>query len=430
MPENGRVLRVDVAGIDSLLEWGAGEKKAWRRSMALLAPGDPALQQSLLKQILGQRLGQRITAATASGEYVYIGTENGRLAASPDLMGSWRWAPAALPGAVTAVMADPADGAMAIAVVAAAQGARVWRTLNGGSVWDDITADLPAGAVRGVTFDRAAGAVYVATDNGLFLTATDLRARGPETPWLRFDNGLPPGAVADVKLNAGGTQLYVAIDGWGVYAARAPHRRRDPKLVSAADQSQRPAAPGSLLSVIGTGVKTARTGDTVVPVLASSDDEAQIQIPFNVSGDQVSVLLDARWNLRLPLEATSPAIFLDGDGAPVLIDADTSLVIDARAALRPGMRLQVMAAGLGRVQPNWPAGMPAPLENAPRVLAPVRVVFDRVPLEPLRATLAPGYVGLYLVEFQVPALVNSGTVELYLEAGERESNRSRLFVEP
>lgn len=431
VPENGRALRAEVAGIDGVIEWAAGEKKAWRRSMAQLTLGDPALQQGLLKQVLGERLDQKITAAIASGEFVYVGTETGRLAASPDLMTSWRWAPNALPGAVSALAVDPADGAMAIAVVAGAQGGRVWRTLNGGAVWDDLTADLPAGAARGVAFDRASGAIYVATDNGLYLTSTDLRSRGPETPWQRVDTGLPAAsAVTDVKLNSGGTMLYAAVDGWGVYAARAPHRRRDPKLVSAADQSQRPAAPGSLLSVIGTGVKNARIGTENAPVLASSDDEAQIQIPFTVSGERVGVALDARWNLSLALEATAPAIFLDGDGAPVLIDAETGLVVDALSAIRPGTRLQVMAAGLGRVRPDWPAGVPAPLENAPRVIAPVRVVFDGVRVDPLRATLAPGYVGLYLVEFQVPRLVNAGSAELYLEAGERASNRSRLFVQP
>ena len=430
VPENGRALRAEVAGIDGLVEWPAGEKRAWRRSITPITLGDPALQQALLKQVLGERLGQRITAAIASGEYVYIGTANGRLAASPDLMSSWRWLPAELPGPVAALAVDPADGAMAIAVVAAAQGARVWRTLNGGLVWDDITADLPAGAVRGVAFDRAAGAIYTATDNGLYLTNTDLRARGPETPWQRIDAGLASGAVTDVKLNAGETQIYAAVDGWGVYTARAPHRRRDPKVVSAADQSQRAAAPGSLLSVVGTGVKSARAGNDVVPVLASSGDEAQIQIPFSASGDRLALVLDARWNISLTIEATSPAIFLDADGAPMLIDAETGLVVDAHTAIRPGTRLQVMAAGLGRVEPAWPAGKPAPLENAPHVVAPVRVVFDRVPLEPLRATLAPGYVGLYLVEFQVPTLVNAGAVEIYLEAGARASNRSRLFVEP
>lgn len=430
LPDGGRPLRVEAAGVEGVIEWAAGEKTAWRRSAPPLTAADPVFQQTLLRDVLSQRFQMRVNTASANGEFVYAGMDNGRVVVSADLMSSWRWAPMNLPGPVSAIAADPADGAMAIVTAASAQGSRVWRTLNGGLVWDDITADLPAAAVRGVTMDRAAGAIYLATDNGLFVTNTDLRARAPESPWQRIDAGLPASALADVKLNAAATQLYVAVEGWGVYAARAPHRRRDPRLVSAADQSARAVAPGSLMSVVGTAVKAARAGDLALPVLASSEDEAQIQIPFSAAGDQLQIALDARWTLRVPLEATSPAIFLDSDGAPVLIDAETGLVVDARSAIKPGTRLQVMAAGLGRVRPEWPAGVPAPAANSPRVIAPVRVVLDRVPIEPLRATLAPGYVGLYLVEFQVPALVNTGAVEFYLEAGERQSNRSRLFLEP
>jgi len=425
VPENGRTLRAAVQGLDGVIEWTPGEKAAWRRAAPQMSPGDPALQQTLLRQVLGDRFGERVSFAVANGEYVYFGTESGRLGVSPDLMTSWRFANAN--GGILALASDPADGQMAVATT---QNGRILRTLNGGAIWDDITGDLPAGAVNGVAFDRAAGALYAATASGLYLTNTDLRSRAPETPWTRVDAGLPGAAVMDVKLNAPATQIYAAVEGWGVFSARAPHRRRDPKLVSAADQQPRAAAPGALMSVVGTGVKAARAGDAVVPVLASQEGEAQIQIPFNASGNQLNIALDARWNLRVQLESTAPALFLDSDGAPVLIDADSGLMLDARTGLKAGARLQVMAAGLGRVRPDWPAGVPAPLANAPRVVAPVRIFVDRQPLEPLRSTLAPGYVGLYLVEFELPTLLNAGAAELYLEAGGRESNRTRLFVEP
>jgi uncharacterized protein (TIGR03437 family) len=64
------------------------------------------------------------------------------------------------------------------------------------------------------------------------------------------------------------------------------------------------------------------------------------------------------------------------------------------------------------------------------VAAPVRVYLDREPLEVLRATLAPGYVGLYVVEVQLPSIVNRGVSELSVQAGATTSNRVRLFLEP
>jgi uncharacterized protein (TIGR03437 family) len=97
---------------------------------------------------------------------------------------------------------------------------------------------------------------------------------------------------------------------------------------------------------------------------------------------------------------------------------------------RSGARIQILATGLGRVQPEWPSGMAAPLESPPRVVAPVRVLLDRVPVEVTRATLAPGYIGFYLVEAQLPEIVNAGPAELYIEAGNQPSNRVRIYLLP
>jgi uncharacterized protein (TIGR03437 family) len=92
--------------------------------------------------------------------------------------------------------------------------------------------------------------------------------------------------------------------------------------------------------------------------------------------------------------------------------------------------LQIIATGLGLVRPEWPTGLPAPLENPPKVVATVRAFLDREPIEVTRATLAPGYVGMYLVEVQLPVIVNRGTAEFYIEAQDQPSNRIRIYLEP
>ena len=50
-------------------------------------------------------------------------------------------------------------------------------------------------------------------------------------------------------------------------------------------------------------------------------------------------------------------------------------------------------------------------------------------MEVTQASLAPGYVGFYLIEIQIPRITNVGPVELYLEAEGQQSNRVRLYVE-
>jgi len=47
-----------------------------------------------------------------------------------------------------------------------------------------------------------------------------------------------------------------------------------------------------------------------------------------------------------------------------------------------------------------------------------------------RAILAPGYIGMYLVEIEVPNIVNYGPAELYIETDGQPSNRVRVYIEP
>jgi len=114
----------------------------------------------------------------------------------------------------------------------------------------------------------------------------------------------------------------------------------------------------------------------------------------------------------------------------MLLDADTGMMLDAANTARSNARIQVLATGLGRVRPDWPTGIAAPLENPPVVAATVKAYVDHVPVDVTRATLAPGYIGLYIIELQLPNLVNAGPAELYITAGGQESNRVRIYLEP
>jgi uncharacterized protein (TIGR03437 family) len=63
----------------------------------------------------------------------------------------------------------------------------------------------------------------------------------------------------------------------------------------------------------------------------------------------------------------------------------------------------------------------------PVVVGKVMAFLDGVPVEVTRATLAPGYVGYYMVELQLPNLVNRGANELTLVMnGERADSVGSL----
>jgi uncharacterized protein (TIGR03437 family) len=400
------------------LVWQSGEKHGWR-----IGPANLLREEAAKRAAISGTLGAEITATASGSGLVYAGSADGRVWTSADSGVTWQSRPIAPGIAVQRIIVDPADPQNALLVAAAGDRRRLHRTANGGVLWDDISGNLPAAGINGAASDKATGSVYVATSRGLYAS---LHASGT---WTLVREG----AMRDVMLDSAGNQLYMVLEGSGVFAALAPHRVRDPRVVSAADRAVRAAAPGALLSVLGTRVNSARTGEHAAPILAASDSESQIQVPFEVTGDNVALSMNSSagsMQLGLPLLPVSPSIFVDREGQPLVMNGDTGLVLDASAPAKSGARIQILAAGLGLVRPLWPTGLAAPLENPPQVVAPIRVYMDREPLEVTRAILAPGYIGFYLVEVQLPSVVNAGTSELYIEADTQQSNRVRIYTSP
>ncbi|HVN04345.1 MAG TPA: hypothetical protein VMT86_08000 [Bryobacteraceae bacterium] len=401
--------------------WRPAVDSQWRSEQQALNAASAALRE-------------RITAVAVSHQTIYAGGADGRLWVSLDDGRTWTASPrTAAAGAVTRIFADPAEPRVALAAVAGS-GVHVLRTTNSGGFWDDLTANLPDAPARGITAERTAGAIYVATDKGVYYATADLENAGPATvTWTSLSTGLPTAPVTDVKLDPNGYQLYAALDGYGIYATAAPHRLRTVRLVNAADFSARAAAPGSLVSVIGGHVNSATAGNLSFPVLNASTSESQIQVPFEASASNLSLALETgrgRFTLGLPVQPVSPAIFVSRDGAPMILDADSGMMLDGRGTVHSGERIQILTTGLGKVHPDWPTGVAAPMENPPVVAAAVKAYLDRASVQVTRAGLAPGYIGFYLVEVQVPAIVNAGPAELYISADGQESNRVQIVLEP
>lgn len=426
-PQGTAGTRIVVDGVGTV-ELPPGSRGPWQP-----VPNLELQREANAKQQASRALGAAITAVALRDDTVYAGSADGRIWVSLDGGRTWPNFAQAGTGAVESLYVDGAEPRIAVAALAG-NGARVVRTTNTGLFWDNLTSNLPDAAAHGVTADRATGAIYVATDRGLYYGKTDLENAGlPSVNWVLLSRALPNAPVKDVRLDPAGNQLYVALDGYGVYAAAAPHRLQRLQLVNAADLSRRAAAPGSLISVLGGRVSTAQAGPLRFPVLAASDAQSQLQVPFEAQGASLSLALDTskgKFTFPLPLEPASPAIFVGADGAPMLLDADTGLMLDAGNAARSNQRIQILATGLGKVRPEWPSGVAAPLSNPPAVAAQVRAFLDRTPVDVTRAVLAPGYVGFYLIELQVPAIVNRGPAELYISADGAESNRVQIFLEP
>ncbi len=437
LPQGPQGAQIELPGA-MVVEWQPGERIAWRPADNAEAAGELAL-----RQLWSSTRGAAVTALAIGDQYIYTGMADGRIMVSAD--SGIEWQPETRSnqgsGAVTAFWVDPADSRIALAVLASsphgAEGVppRVLHTIDGGLSWDDISANLPDLSVRGVTADPEGNAIYVATDQGVFFARANLNVLSvAAASWTKLA-GLPPVAATDVMLDSGSIQLWAALEGYGLYQTMAPHRMGDPRLITSAGLIARAAAPGTVFSVEGARVNSANAGGLSVPVLAATDNESQIQIPFEASGDSVSLAIDGSAGTRVlppvPLVSAAPAIQLDpSDGAPLLLDADNGVLLDAMHPAHSHARIQILATGLGRVQPSWPTGLPAPADTPHTVTAPVRALLDRVPVQVTRAILYPNYVGVYLVEIEIPNIVNYGPAELYIEVDGQPSNRVRVYIEP
>lgn len=423
----GMRVQAESAGEWKELEWMPGQRAGW-----IPVSGGRVDEESGLRRALAAS-GIAATVVASGGEARYAATVEGKLLSSSDGGGAWREFSSAA-GEISQIWADPADGRVALAVASgqAGLGQRVLRTVNGGIYWDDLTANLPPGAVTGLAVDRRTGAVYVAMARGVFWTFAELRVPAPAASWRPVAGELPAGVVTSVALDRSGTLLLAAVDGYGVFSKFSPHTLERPLVLHSADYSDREAAPGSLLTLSGSGAERVTANAAEAPVLSSAAEESQFQLPYDLSGDSVKLAVGrtgAELAIPLRLKAASPAILADREGTPFVLDAGSGVAVDAMNPLRGGMTIQILATGLGRVTPEWPAGLPAPASNPPSVAAEVRVMIDGVALEDVEARLAPGYVGFYLVEARLPAMLDAGPAELRVVAGGNASGPVRVYVE-
>ena len=366
-------------------------------------------------------------SAFAVGSELWAGTSNGRIWVSANDGESWQlaWADPDR-NAVASLWTDPELASTALAIA----GGRVLRSTNSGASWFDISSDLPAAPWTAVVGHPSAGAVYVAGSQGVYFALADLESPGASGPWTKLSGDLPAPGATDLALDPLRGRLYVSLPGYGVYWTRTPNVERALRVLSAADLRVRPVAPGSLLTITGANAVRARAGGRPAPILNTDLGRTQLQVPFAVRGSSMRLQLEAPGNshtVDLPMQPVSPAIFVVA-GEPLVLDAGTGALIGWERPAKAGGTVLVMATGLGEVDPPWPAGLPSPESDPPRTVAQVNATLAGLPARVLAAHLAPGFVGIYLVEVQIPVGTHPGAVELAIEAEDRPSNSVMLVI--
>lgn len=432
-PSGTRGLQL-LFGKDRALEWVPGSVYGWK-SLPLDATPVPAPLRRAL-----ERFGEAVTAWDAAGDFLCLGRADGALLTSSDNGVSWREYSQPGLARVRSIHLHPTDERVALAVVETEDGSvALLRTLNSGAFWDSWT---PAG-LSSPSFDAVAPAweqdlLFLAAGQSLYRIPVDFRSmsRPSAAAPLRLE-GLPAPAL-DLRLDPSGTVLFAIAENRGVFTIDTPAPATTPFARNSANLSRDGAAPGALLSIYGDPLRQLRANGEPAALLGAGVSSTQIQLPYSLSSDRVELAMEPVSSpnrqgnpihrLSLPLRRAAPAVFLHPDGSPFVLHPDNGLFMDENNPLTPGARFHVLMTGLGAVSPDWPAGMAAPLENPPVVLAPVEAFVNGLRVPVTKATLAPGYAGIYQVEVELPAVLDEGIAEFYLVAGGAPSNRVPLHI--
>ena len=146
--------------------------------------------------------------------------------------------------------------------------------------------------------------------------------------------------------------------------------------------------------------------------------------------EQAEVILRSRSGeaaVRVPQAAASPGIFMTATDGNIFHGDNTRVWIFSPA--RPGEELVLFASGLGKVNPPVQTDLPAPSSPVARTELLPRVRVAGQLAEVRFAGLTPGFLGLYQVNFVVPAGL-LGPVPLVVESAGVSSNIVLLQVSP
>jgi photosystem II stability/assembly factor-like uncharacterized protein len=166
---------------------------------------------NLYGSVTAEAPGKVFADGTSASNTIFAGTDTGYVWKTSDLGANWtklqglptRW--------VNAIVVDPSNANHVFAAFSGYRegdnSANVYETTDGGTTWNNISANLPNAPVEMVTYDQSSRNLYAATDYGVF------ERKDGDVNWYSLDGGLPATPVLDVKLSGDHKWLYAATFG-------------------------------------------------------------------------------------------------------------------------------------------------------------------------------------------------------------------------
>jgi uncharacterized protein (TIGR03437 family) len=194
-------------------------------------------------------------------------------------------------------------------------------------------------------------------------------------------------------------------------------------------------APGGLVNISGAGLAPVPTSATGLPLptalgdVCVTVDSAALalfsvspssimgQLPFVPPGASTVIVrnpggVSSTYNLTILPAA--PAVFDNAaagtaTGLATVIRDDNQQLVDFTNPIHPNLSLTIYLTGMGTTTPLPGLGAPAPANPLDLADTPPAVTLGPVSLDVTFAGLAPGQVGVYQINVQVPESVQQGT---------------------
>lgn len=297
-----------------------------------------------------------------------------------------------------------------------------------------------------------------ATPVSLDFTGAGFRALQTVRPLLQqqflIGSGLTPdGDSKAFVVPAGATRLYLGIAGTTALSNGEFYVTVNPDLASAPKISPggfangggfagAPFSPGSILSIFGANFGSQQVASatplptslsdtqvwfnaTPAPLYFVSPGQINVQIPPQLgTADKVQVSVTrggiASQAVMVDLAAYRPGVFTAGGSTPILINAVTGALVSDTSPAFPGDYLLFYASGVGPLAPAVPDGVVSPSAPLARAIFPTEVIIQsggkEFGVEAAFAGLAPGFVGVFQVNFQLPTDLPAGSVQLRIQS--------------
>ena len=186
-----------------------GQADVWKTTSVQTATTTSGWTQIATSGTVGGNVAS--IAIAGNPNKIYIGTDNGRILVTVNNGGAWT-SHGGLPYVSDLFVDDVNDNICYAGCGGTTAGSHVFKTTDGGGIWNSITGNLPNVPVNTLVVRTGAPRmIFVGTDIGVFQSTDE------GTSWAPFNMGLPAATVYDMKYKDVANILMVATHGRGCF---------------------------------------------------------------------------------------------------------------------------------------------------------------------------------------------------------------------